>query len=104
MCPHANLRGHPIYNNHGNFDQKGRKVSQRSIPSAPVCMHLSRLQLSLILTHLYILGIKRKRKEAGYISIHQHCCFSLLYNMFSSVLLYDGYTHANIGCWLGFFV
>ena len=28
-------------------------------------------------THTYILGNKRKRKEADYIFIHQHCCLSL---------------------------
>ena len=30
--------------------------------------------------HTSISGNKRKRKKADFIFIHQHCCFSLLYN------------------------
>ena len=43
-------------------------------------MLISLLQISLTLTHLYILGNKRKRKAAAYFFIHQCWCLSLLYN------------------------
>ena len=57
---------------------KKKAVHRRSILSTPKCAAQPSLNLSYF-THPYILGHKRKRKEADYIFIHQ-CCISLLYD------------------------
>ena len=65
-----------------NEEEKAEEVSLQIHILAPVCVcKLSCLQLSLFhSTYMYISANKRTRKEADYISIHQHCCLSLLYN------------------------
>ena len=51
------------------------KSRTKDLYLAPVCTFQPSPTLSYS-THIYISGNKRKRKEADYIFIHQHCCFS----------------------------
>ena len=67
-----------ILYNQGEFDRKSKMkmkaVHWRSVPPA----HVYPPPLTLPIRTFWV--PKRKRKEADYIFIHQHCCFSLLYN------------------------
>ena len=83
-----------ILYNQGNFDQKkqkkGEKCSSLKISSStPVCAAQPSSTLSYF-TRSYILGNKRKRKEADYIFIHQYCCLSLLYSTLWWWLIWRG--------------
>ena len=78
-CNHENLCGHPgCYITRTFSIQEGRKRVPRRFLPQPLCLQLSHLWLSL--THTYILGNKRKRKNVDYIFIHQRCYLSRLYN------------------------
>ena len=73
------------YINQGRFwpRENIEKVVHRKSVQLALCVQVQPTSASSHLTHMYILGNKRKRKEANYIFICKHCCLSLLYNIWT---------------------
>ena len=63
-----------------NEEERQKRFHRRFLPWLLCVCQLSHPQQSLTLPIHTFWVIKRKRKEAHYISIYQHCCLSLLYD------------------------